>query len=49
MNTPADTWNYFYAGYAVIFLVMGSYIASLIIRWRRLVKEKDFLKQNQPG
>jgi hypothetical protein len=36
MDAPANTWNYFYAGYTVIFLVMGIYLASLLIRWRNL-------------
>lgn len=43
MDAPANTWSYFYAGYAVIFLVMGLYIASLVVRWRNLKRdEKEY-------
>jgi uncharacterized membrane-anchored protein YhcB (DUF1043 family) len=45
MDAPANTWNYFYAGYAVIFFVMGIFIASLIVRWRNLKMDLDALQQ----
>ncbi len=44
MDAPADTLVYFIAGYAVIFLIMGIYLASLIIRYRNLRQEEDTLK-----
>jgi hypothetical protein len=31
------------AGYAVAFVVMGMYIASLIIRWRNLRQDEQML------
>jgi CcmD family protein len=37
--TP-DTSGYLIAGYAVIFLVMAAYLASLVVRHRNL--EQDF-------
>lgn len=45
MDSPANTWNYFYAGYAVIFFVMGVYLTSLIIRWRNLMLDIKTLKE----
>jgi hypothetical protein len=45
MDSPANTWNYFYAGYAVIFLVMGVYLASLAIRWRNLKLDIEALQE----
>lgn len=40
--TP-DTSSYMIAGYAVAFVVMGMYIASLIIRWRNLRQDEQML------
>lgn len=40
-----DTWNYMIAGYAVIFVMMFSYILSIGIRRRRTVRKlKEFRK-----
>ena len=52
MNNPADTINYMLAGYAVIFGVMAVYIISLVVRWRRLMREQGALQDladEQPG
>lgn len=48
MEDPANTWNYFYAGYGVIFFIMGIYLVSLIVRWRSLMVERKTLKEGQP-
>jgi hypothetical protein len=48
MEEPANTWNYFYAGYTVIFVVMGVYIASLIVRWRNLKLDMQALQEIKP-
>jgi hypothetical protein len=39
MDTPADTWMYFIAGYAVILSSLAVYVISLVIRWKRLKEE----------
>lgn len=44
---PAQTFNYFIAGYGVIFGVMGLYLASLIIRRRNLLQELKILEDVQ--
>lgn len=52
MDAPANTWNYFYAGYAVIFFVLGIYLTSLAIRWRNLkldMHELEAIKTRQVG
>ena len=36
MDAPADTLNYFIAGYSVIFGVMLVYLISLFVRFRNL-------------
>jgi hypothetical protein len=45
MDGPANTWNYFYAGYAVIFFVMGVYLVSLMVRRRNLLQDIKALKE----
>ena len=45
MDGPADTLNYFLAGYAVIFGLMLVYIASLVVRWNSLKKDEELLKE----
>ena len=34
-----DTWDYMIAGYLVLTVVISVYIASLMIRWKKAVKE----------
>jgi hypothetical protein len=45
MNPPADTFSYFFAGYAVIFGLMAIYIGSLVVRWRSLRKDETLLNE----
>jgi len=45
MDTPAQTLNYFIAGYAVIFGVLLIYLISLAIRWSRLHKDEKMLAE----
>ena len=42
---PANTVNYFIAGYAVFFTVMALYIASLFIRYRNLKQDLAVLQE----
>ena len=42
---PADTTGYMIAGYAVIFIVMLVYLASLMIRRRNLIQDLDVLQE----
>jgi hypothetical protein len=42
---PAETTNYFIAGYAIIFSVMGLYVASYFIRFRNLRQEIELLEE----
>jgi hypothetical protein len=51
---PAQTLNYFIAGYAVIFGVMAIYWASIVVRRRSLMKDLEMLdslaeSQNEPA
>jgi hypothetical protein len=46
---PAQTVNYFIAGYTVIFGVMALYLASLIIRRRNLLQDLETLEEVQEG
>jgi hypothetical protein len=41
--TPANTTDYYIAGYGVFFIIMALYLASLIIRYKNLKKEYDLL------
>lgn len=34
-----DTTNYLIAGYLVMFLLIGGYVISLILRWRQAVQD----------
>lgn len=45
MNTTADTWTYFFAGYTVILTSLAVYPVSLFIRWKKL---QDRLAKAQP-
>jgi hypothetical protein len=50
---PANTVNYFIAGYTVFFTVMIVYLASLLVRWRNLKKDLEVLheveQRDEPG
>ena len=46
---PAQTVNYFIAGYVVIFGVMALYLASLIIRRRNLKQDLEVLQEMEEG
>jgi TRAP-type C4-dicarboxylate transport system permease small subunit len=45
MDAPADTLNYFIAGYSVIFGVMLVYLISLIVRFRNLRQDEKNLEE----
>ncbi len=45
MQGPADTYSYMIAGYVVIFGVILAYLASLVVRWRSLQREKSMLEE----
>jgi hypothetical protein len=36
MDTPANTWMYFFAGYTVILTSLAVYSFSLVVRWKKL-------------
>jgi hypothetical protein len=44
---PAQTTNYFIAGYAVIFGAMALYLVSLFIRQRNLMRDLETLQDLQ--
>ena len=41
---PAETTNYFIAGYVIFFSVMGLYLASFFVRNRNLKQEYALLQ-----
>jgi CcmD family protein len=45
MNEPAQTVQYFIAGYAVIFVGLMGYVVSLYLRWKKLLAEKKMLEE----
>jgi hypothetical protein len=45
MQAPAQTLNYMIAGYAVIFIIMGIYLVSLVSRWRNLKQDEAVLEE----
>ena len=45
MEGPADTYSYMISGYVVIFGVILAYLASLVVRWRSLQREKSMLEE----
>jgi len=48
MNTaPIDSANYMIAGYALFLVLLLAYVASLVIRWRRLVREASILNNKE--
>ncbi|MFZ6030479.1 MAG: hypothetical protein ACOYYS_22455 [Chloroflexota bacterium] len=42
---PAETTGYMIAGYAVLFIVMGLYLASLWLRRRNLEQDLEMLEE----
>ena len=42
---PPETTNYMIGGYIVFFVVFTSYLASLVIRWTKLKREFNTLKE----
>ena len=45
MDAPANTMNYMIAGYAVVFIVLSVYLASLVIRFRNLRQDEAMLEE----
>jgi CcmD family protein len=45
MNEPAQTVQYFIAGYAVIFVGLMGYVVRLYLRWKKLLAEKKMLEE----
>lgn len=43
MEGPANTLNYFTAGYIVILGTLAVYIVTLIVRWRNLKRDEAVL------
>jgi hypothetical protein len=43
LNAPTNTNGYYIAGYAVFFLIMAVYLASMVIRSQNLKKEYELL------
>lgn len=44
-NGPAETTNYYIAGYVIFFAVMGIYLASFYVRNRNLRRELALLEE----
>jgi len=45
MEGPANTLNYFIAGYVVIFGIMAAYVISLVVRWNNLKQDAAVLEE----
>jgi CcmD family protein len=45
LDAPADTFNFMVLGYAVIFLTIGLFIVSLVVRSRNLKREIEMLDE----
>ena len=43
---PAETTDYFIAGYVIFFIVMGLYLLSLYLRQRSLKQELAMLEED---
>jgi hypothetical protein len=41
-----DTIRYMYAGYAVLTVVLSTYLLSIYFRWKKTVKEYQDFKDN---
>ena len=46
MDTTPDTIGYMIAGYAVIFITVAGYTLSLVLRMRRLDRERKLHLEN---
>jgi hypothetical protein len=44
MDEPAQTVQYFVAGYTVIFIGLIGYVVSLYLRWKKLLAAKKMLE-----
>lgn len=45
METTPDTFNYMIGGHIVFAIVMLAYVASLVLRWKALMREEQSLKE----
>ena len=45
LQGPAETTSYYIAGYAILFTVMGLYLASFFVRFRNLRQEIELLQE----
>ena len=45
MEGPANTVNYFIAGYVVIFGIMAAYLVSMFVRWNNLKQDAAILEE----
>jgi hypothetical protein len=45
LDTPPDTSQYMIAGYVISFVVMILYVASLVIRFRNLNRDRSMLEE----
>jgi CcmD family protein len=45
IDAPADTFNFMVLGYVVIFLTIGLFIVSLVVRMRNLNREIEMLDE----
>jgi hypothetical protein len=45
MDAPANTLIYFIAGYAVIFIAIPGYLASIALRNRNLKRDEEMLRE----
>ena len=45
MEGPANTVNYFIAGYVVVFGIMAAYVISLAVRWNNLKQDAAVLEE----
>jgi O-antigen/teichoic acid export membrane protein len=43
-NGPADTFDFMLLGFGVIFVLMGGYLGSLIVRFRRMKRDEQVLQ-----
>jgi CcmD family protein len=41
----AETFNYFFAGYSVIFVGLIGYLVSLRLRWQKVQQELALLRE----
>lgn len=45
MDEPAQTVQFFAAGYTVIFIGLIGYVVSMYVRWKKLLAEKKSLEE----